>query len=565
MPRPRKRPADDPLVPSEYQSATSTRKPRAKRVKAETGADLNGGQLEDVRHDHTRPRSKRTKSKKDHADVEFHDLGSSELKNPTPSAPPNNPRKPRVKKEPDEPEPSMKVQRRQRDKHNTVTGVRVNAIEENPPPLKKEDSMSASVALSRIAELVHAAISESDLSSDEDTSTSRAADDRRHVNKRSTKPEPGDDDDDDDLFEDVDLTTKGLASSKFDIDADMVKEEDLSLTLEKAERIQLAKTGKKKQSARAVHERAFCHYMSTIAMVALGAWRNLWISDGRVHRILRTHMKRHAAGLDMELVAQAKNKTCNSLELIELLGRTMRVFKSHFKRTKPGLRKLGHRPVSQMDAGNDIEQAAEDFQNLDDFVAQARLLEGSRDFGAQLFTALLRSYHFKVRLVFSAQPLGFKFNERETFNPDLVVQVKAQAEKRAAMTTDRSSKAESNVPGKVKNTGTKDDAISLQSSDLSELESEYSIDLDLLSDAEVPVKNSNESSNLPDNELEFPIFWTEIYDFGKERWIAVDAMVKTAVFVEEKDFKTLHPRGHKAEQQKQVQASAIPPPELTFV
>ena len=40
-------------------------------------------------------------------------------------------------------------------------------------------------------------------------------------------------------------------------------------------------------------------------------------------------------------------------------------------------------------------------------------MEGSRDFGAQLFTALLRALGLETRLIFSLQPLGFSFGKQE--------------------------------------------------------------------------------------------------------------------------------------------------------
>lgn len=40
-------------------------------------------------------------------------------------------------------------------------------------------------------------------------------------------------------------------------------------------------------------------------------------------------------------------------------------------------------------------------------------LKGSRDFGAQLFTALLRALGIETRLIFSLQPLGFNFGKQE--------------------------------------------------------------------------------------------------------------------------------------------------------
>lgn len=50
---------------------------------------------------------------------------------------------------------------------------------------------------------------------------------------------------------------------------------------------------------------------------------------------------------------------------------------------------------------------AEIFLSKEDFRSQAKILQGSRDFGAQLFCALLRSAAVEARLVCSLQPLPF--------------------------------------------------------------------------------------------------------------------------------------------------------------
>lgn len=50
---------------------------------------------------------------------------------------------------------------------------------------------------------------------------------------------------------------------------------------------------------------------------------------------------------------------------------------------------------------------AEVFISRKDFRAQAKTMQGSRDFGAQLFCALLRAVAVEARLVCSLQPLPF--------------------------------------------------------------------------------------------------------------------------------------------------------------
>jgi xeroderma pigmentosum group C-complementing protein len=50
---------------------------------------------------------------------------------------------------------------------------------------------------------------------------------------------------------------------------------------------------------------------------------------------------------------------------------------------------------------------AEVFLSREDFISQAKMMQGSRDFGAQLFCALLRSVAIESRLVCSLQALPF--------------------------------------------------------------------------------------------------------------------------------------------------------------
>lgn len=53
----------------------------------------------------------------------------------------------------------------------------------------------------------------------------------------------------------------------------------------------------------------------------------------------------------------------------------------------------------------------------DDFRNQAKKLEGSRDFGAQVFCALLRSAGVEARLVCSLQPLPFSSTAAKVATP----------------------------------------------------------------------------------------------------------------------------------------------------
>ncbi|KAJ8606613.1 hypothetical protein MRB53_040842 [Persea americana] len=128
---------------------------------------------------------------------------------------------------------------------------------------------------------------------------------------------------------------------------------------------------------------------------------------------------------------------------------------------------------------------AEKFESYEQYLKAAKKMSGSRDFGAQMFTALLRAYHFNVRLVCSVQSLGYKFNEREQY--------------------DKKDEKEPTAPEVI------------------DLDSELSAPD---SDIEALLGADEVSSGL-DDDLEYPMFWTELFDSHANRWIALDAMVRS--------------------------------------
>lgn len=57
---------------------------------------------------------------------------------------------------------------------------------------------------------------------------------------------------------------------------------------------------------------------------------------------------------------------------------------------------------------------AEVITSKEDFCSQAKTMQGSRDFGAQLFCAVLRSVAVEARLVCSLQPLPFSGTTKDS-------------------------------------------------------------------------------------------------------------------------------------------------------
>src|SRR5271155_3043743 len=147
----------------------------------------------------------------------------------------------------------------------------------------------------------------------------------------------------------------------------------------------------------------------------------------------------------------------------------------------------------------------EQFRNLEEFRAAAKELEGSRDFGAQLFTALLRGLGVETRLVFSLQPLGYAFGKQEDAH--------RLDRKKDDLDKDINAPSTSNTPTKADSPS---NPASKKRKRRPQPDSES--DSDALGLPKVKGKVGG-----PDSDLNFPIFWSEVYIEGK--WVPIDSIV----------------------------------------
>lgn len=217
--------------------------------------------------------------------------------------------------------------------------------------------------------------------------------------------------------------------------------------------------------------------------------------------------------------------------IITLLKVLAAYWKKQFKITAPGLRKHGYRPISQVesqirsfynsderDQKQQQQQHGEHFAGAEDFRTAAERMEGSRDTGAQLFTALLRAVGIEARMVASLQPLGFGWTKSETYTP------KAQADSEA-------------VP---ESTETEAGA-----------ELEGSDDGDFLDENASSIPKNNPQRY--DEDLPFPTYWTEVASPVTHQVIPVDPLIlQNPVATTPELQNAFEPRGAKAEKAKQV-------------
>lgn len=191
--------------------------------------------------------------------------------------------------------------------------------------------------------------------------------------------------------------------------------------------------------------RAVTHCLHVQFLLFHGAVRNRWICDSELHAILLSHLTPGIMrGVEKFQTREGKKTGKEAAAkdaidpILELLGTLIHWWKKKFTVETPGMRKNGYKTLSQFqdekeqegekfrlttgNRGRDSQETYTLFMNqgekvdkLESFRELAKDCKGSRDTGAVLFTALLRAIGLEARMVFSLQPLGFGFTERENF------------------------------------------------------------------------------------------------------------------------------------------------------
>ena len=375
-----------------------------------------------------------------------------------------------------------------------------------------------------------------------------------------------DDDDDEDEDEDEDIDWEDAIDSKTSATTPTLagpELQDLELTLDKNEaHVSDLLDGKKGPSKIERQIRIQSHCMHVQCLLYHNAIRNAWINDATVHDTLRhklpegihKEVKRWRIATGLELPEpkpeppKSKNKKkgkqrqskkkeewgpdSERLEpgqpdmsrgdpIITLLKVLVAYWKTKFRITAPGLRKHGYRPVSSLESiitdfrkeEHDPERHGERIASIDEFRTAAENMQGSRDVGAQLFTALIRALGIEARLVSNLQPLGFGWTKAEVYTPSKTDEAHAD-EKPKTVPED------------------------------SGLESDM---------APNPRKKRKKSEARYDQDLQFPVYWTEVASPATNEIISVDALVlpkPLALTADQQE--AFEPRGAKAERAKQV-------------
>ncbi|KAM5347953.1 hypothetical protein ACJ41O_007777 [Fusarium nematophilum] len=390
---------------------------------------------------------------------------------------------------------------------------------------------------------------------------------------------------------------------------------DLELTLNRDPRISLINSfDRKSPSKRERKVRHATHCVHVLLLLWHNAIRNSWICDPEVQATMISHLPprlcdevdrwKRNSGLEKPSAKKAAKDNAKSkgkgkkaqdrrlrdwgteaerLEegvvdmshgdpLFRLIQTLSAWWKQRFQVTAPGLRKWGYMALERLDRltkaqkaePHDPEQFGERIASLEDFRHCARACEGSRDVGAQLFTALLRGLGLEARMVANLQSLGFGWNKLEDAEPE-----KGDSETQAETTLDKKKKTISKRDPKTKKQANqktnsartaKPRAKSAKEAprDSDELELEYKdTDDESVVELEVTPRKTVTPKKRFDGDLDFPHYWTEVLSPVTNKYLPVDALVKSVVGTNRDLVESLEPRGAKADKARQIMAYIV--------
>ena len=412
-------------------------------------------------------------------------------------------------------------------------------------------------------------------------------------------------------FEDVDLSASS-ARPRVDDDDEDVNWEDavapvstphepsthLELTLARDSTSSFTNPhGKKKGPSKIERQiRIQTHCMHVQFLLFHNLVRNAWICDQEVQQILLSHLDRstkkeverwrNASGLpqartgldpavdtprrshvtaraardwgaDAEKAESGAPNLSRGDPLIRLLKVLATFWKKKFVINSPGLRKQGYRPLPMLEeylAGfqsqvHDPDEYGERIRDRHDFRRLAEKCEGSRDVGAQLFTALVRGIGLEARMVASLQPIGFGWSQAEEASS------KGRRKKgRSPQAIEDGAKEHERTRGRNHTNPGVDNSDGIDDGD--KLEGLDDDDLVMMSLPSTDRKRRHQRSSY-DRDLPYPIYWTEVLSPITNRYIPVDPLVLEVVASTSEQLNRFEPRGLRTEKAKQVMAYVV--------
>ncbi|KAL2814471.1 hypothetical protein BJX63DRAFT_392362 [Aspergillus granulosus] len=228
--------------------------------------------------------------------------------------------------------------------------------------------------------------------------------------------------------------------------------------------------------------------------------RNLWCNDEEVQGFLKNMLSKHV--ISQLNPPENKPQHTRSAMFLDGLNRAGEIFHRRFRVTKPGLRRAHWsedlEALKRKTEG--IMSDAELFLDREDFCKQARAMQGSRDLGAQLFCALLRSAAVEARLVCSLQPLPFSGT-----TGDIPIRPERQpivisSDDHDSLTEGQAKSDTSPRPSPIRRLGRP-------------------------GFKPAPVSKAFIGRPPPPRESSYPVFWVEAFNEAFQKWVVIDPVV----------------------------------------
>ncbi|KAF7511092.1 hypothetical protein GJ744_005323 [Endocarpon pusillum] len=305
----------------------------------------------------------------------------------------------------------------------------------------------------------------------------------------------GSDDESDDDFEEVDLEADVEVYHGQDR-----ADEPLQLDLNKKLDPGATSSVHRRKPATVVERRIRLdvHKWHVLCLLAHLQCRSHWCNDEQVQSILKPLIPRKLVKLFHLDASQPQYQRTHSFNVA--IDEVSKIWRSEWKITGQGMRRAYWK-----EDPDDLKSVDDhpDPIDYDDFRDAARTRSGSRDLGAQLFCALLRSVAIDTRLVCSLQPLPFSGVARGA------TPVKANAKYIMASRLERQRQLNQNGESPT---------VSGPRWRLYGAERERSSPVAAV---KKPSKRIRESP--------YPVFWVEVFDESLQKWIPIDPLVRSTI------------------------------------
>ncbi|KAL4929884.1 putative DNA repair protein Rad4 [Aspergillus undulatus] len=296
-------------------------------------------------------------------------------------------------------------------------------------------------------------------------------------------------------WEEVDTQQAALPASASSITNDV---EPLQITLGQQDDRKRRVVRRKPVTAAERKLRLDVHKTHLLCLLCHVQRRNLWCNDEEVQGFVKKMLSKH---IRSQLnPPEDRPQHTRSAMFLDGLNQAGDVFHRRFRVTKPGLRlpHWAHDSDSLKRRTENIMSDAEVFLSREDFRNQAKTMQGSRDFGAQLFCALLRSVAVEARLVCSLQPLPF--------TGTMAVLPKPEPQHIVISSDDTGSQTDGPKPEASKSKPIR------------------RLGRPSFKPSPAPVRNTFPTRPVP-TESSYPVFWVEAFNEAFQKWVVIDPMV----------------------------------------